>query len=95
MKTILIIIGIALVVLLALMGYTCIISAATRSARWKHGSVREMQEEINHKMITVYFKGAKVTANSLKAALRAVLSAREKRKPAAGHDAENGVLRFL
>jgi len=54
-----------------------------------------MQEEINHKMITVYFKGAKVTANSLKAALRAVLSAREKRKPAAGHDAENGVLRFL
>jgi len=39
-----------------------------------------MQEEINHKTITVYIKGAKVTANSLKAALRAVLRAREKHK---------------
>ena len=37
-----------------------------------------MQEEINHKTITVYIKGAKVTANSLKAALRAVLRAKEK-----------------
>lgn len=39
-----------------------------------------MQEEINHKTITVYIKGAKVTANSLKAALRALLRAREKHK---------------
>ena len=39
-----------------------------------------MQEEINHKTITVYIKGAKVTANTLKAALRAVLRAREKHK---------------
>ena len=39
-----------------------------------------MQEEINHKTITVYIKGAKVTATSLKAALRAVLRAREKHK---------------
>ena len=39
-----------------------------------------MQEEINHKTITVYIKGARVTANSLKAALRAVLRAREKHK---------------
>ena len=39
-----------------------------------------MQEEINHKTITVYIKGAKVTANSLKATLRAVLRAKEKHK---------------
>ena len=39
-----------------------------------------MQEEINHKTITVYIKGAKVTTNSLKAALCAVLRAREKHK---------------
>ena len=39
-----------------------------------------MQEEINHKTITVCIKGAKVTANTLKAALRALLRAREKHK---------------
>ena len=39
-----------------------------------------MQEEINHKTITVCIKGAKVTASTLKAALRAVLRAREKHK---------------
>lgn len=39
-----------------------------------------MQEEINHKTITVYIKGAKVTAQTLKAALRAMLRAREKRR---------------
>lgn len=44
-----------------------------------------MQEEINHKTITVYIKGAKVTANSLKAALRAVLRAKEKHKQNVQH----------
>ena len=39
-----------------------------------------MQEEINHKTITVYIRGAKVTAQTLKAALRAILRAREKHK---------------
>ena len=39
-----------------------------------------MQEEINHKTITVYIKGAKVTAQTLKAALRAMLRAREKHR---------------
>ena len=37
-----------------------------------------MQEEINHKTITVYIKGAKVTANSLKAALPDFASRRSK-----------------
>ena len=37
-----------------------------------------MQEEINHKTITVYIRGAKVTAQTLKAALRAMLRARDK-----------------
>ena len=36
-----------------------------------------MQEEINHKTITVYIRGAKVTAQTLKAALRAMLRARD------------------
>lgn len=39
-----------------------------------------MQEEINHKTITVYIRGAKVTAQTLKAALRAMLRAREKHR---------------
>lgn len=39
-----------------------------------------MQEEINHKTITVYIRGAKVTAHTLKAALRAMLRAREKHR---------------
>ena len=39
-----------------------------------------MQEEINHKTITVYIRGAKVTAQTLKAALRAILRAREKHR---------------
>ena len=39
-----------------------------------------MQEEINHKTITVYIRGAKVTAHTLKAALRAILRAREKHR---------------
>ena len=39
-----------------------------------------MQEEINHKTITVCIKGAKVTTRVLKAALRALLRAREKHK---------------
>lgn len=39
-----------------------------------------MQEEINHKTITVCIKGAKVTTRVLKAALRAVLRAKEKHK---------------
>ena len=39
-----------------------------------------MQEEINHKTITVCINGAKVTTRVLKAALRALLRAREKHK---------------
>ena len=39
-----------------------------------------MQEEINQKTITVCIKGAKVTTRVLKAALRALLRAREKHK---------------
>lgn len=39
-----------------------------------------MQEEINHKTISVSIKGAKVTAQTLKDALRAVLRARERHK---------------
>lgn len=39
-----------------------------------------MQEEINQKTITVCIKAGKVTANTLKAALRALLRAREKHR---------------
>ena len=44
-----------------------------------------MQEEINHKTITVCIKGAKVTTRVLKAALRAVLRAKEKHKQNVQH----------
>ena len=39
-----------------------------------------IQEEVNQKTITICIKGAKVTARLLKAALRALLQAREKHK---------------